>query len=635
MAIIKMGSSSPLSLDLTTLPAASLPTVAGAITPSGSSSDAGFHLLFQGSMQAQGARGLTADAGKSLPQGGEVLPENGDRPKPVVTGEGSESMTGQDAAVSALAPDTVASVSDDGGSVPATTPPLTGRMAAEPPRSSAASPSSAAPGVMPQGDPLGGTAASAEGQAGSTAPTVMDAAVVAEADQTIGPVEQSGGQGSDEVSRAVINGPAAREQSGAATAETLATSSSPATASAELTVAAPAASAAPATADRSAETSTSGASSTPVQVVGTEAPVAAAPLAGPEPAATAAVEVATTTAPDAPVTVTAGETVRSEGVPIESVNVADGEHPGTTAAADAAVISGAQADTDAAARVVTVHPSAAPADGILPPAEDSPDVASPVRSTQAMQDMPVAGASRPNPPSASSEVTDLVGKDVASASVGSRPEGQRLATDALSARQESQAQAAQLQVSTDTGDSADSGQSSRQEGQSAAAAAAAPGRGHNATPATTAQPGSDFAQQLQQKLAEPRWGGQLGERAIMMAQHGPRTAHIQLDPPELGAMQIRVHLQGQDQVSVSFTSANPVVREALEQQLPRLREMFAEQGLNLQDSSVSDEARQQGSGQREQAEATGRTSAYGGTEGGETEALPTPLVAVGLVDYYA
>ena len=141
------------------------------------------------------------------------------------------------------------------------------------------------------------------------------------------------------------------------------------------------------------------------------------------------------------------------------------------------------------------------------------------------------------------------------------------------------------------------------------------------------------AAQLQ--LLTPQWGQAVGERMIMMAQHGPRSAQIQLDPPELGAMQIRIHVQGQDQVSVSFTSPNPAVRDALEQQMPRLREMMAEQGLNLSEGSISD---QSGSGARDEQPggSSGRSGGYAG-QGDEVE-VESRLVgsqALGLVDYYA
>ncbi|WP_417534242.1 flagellar hook-length control protein FliK [Marinobacterium stanieri] len=139
------------------------------------------------------------------------------------------------------------------------------------------------------------------------------------------------------------------------------------------------------------------------------------------------------------------------------------------------------------------------------------------------------------------------------------------------------------------------------------------------------------------QLLTPRWGQAVGERMIMMAQHGPRSAQIQLDPPELGSMQIRVHVQGQDQISVSFTSPNPAVRDALEQQMPRLREMLAEQGLELSEGAISDDSSSSGQGSDSRGGSEGRTGGYAGGSSGEldSESLPGSAVAVGLVDYYA
>ncbi len=173
--------------------------------------------------------------------------------------------------------------------------------------------------------------------------------------------------------------------------------------------------------------------------------------------------------------------------------------------------------------------------------------------------------------------------------------------------------------------------SQRQDSQQAQAAA---GNRTQSVASGGALPQQPFSL-AQQQLLSPNWGRAMGERAIMMAQHGPRTAQIQLDPPELGAMQIRIHMQGGDQVSVSFTSPNPMVREALEQQMPRLREMFAEQGLNLQDSSVADQSSQQQSGQHEQARQGQPGGRYGQGDAGPNEGLTLHSVKVGLVDYYA
>ncbi|SMR73297.1 hypothetical protein [Marinobacterium sediminicola] len=76
MAIIKTGSNAALPLNLVALPSAPLSASPAAAMPEGASSTPGFHLLFQGSLQAQGGRALQVENGKSLPPGGELLPDD-------------------------------------------------------------------------------------------------------------------------------------------------------------------------------------------------------------------------------------------------------------------------------------------------------------------------------------------------------------------------------------------------------------------------------------------------------------------------------------------------------------------------------------------------------------------------------
>ncbi|GGC07332.1 flagellar hook-length control protein FliK [Marinobacterium zhoushanense] len=138
-----------------------------------------------------------------------------------------------------------------------------------------------------------------------------------------------------------------------------------------------------------------------------------------------------------------------------------------------------------------------------------------------------------------------------------------------------------------------------------------------------------------QRLQDPAWGRVMGQRAVMMAQYGPKSAEIKLDPPELGAMQIRIRVSGQDQVSVSFSSPHPAVRDVIEQQMPRLREMFAEQGLELSQSSVSDQSANGRGGESSQARGQGGAGQYSGLDDGTESIAGVQTVAVGLVDYYA
>jgi|GEM_PF-1587772 len=131
------------------------------------------------------------------------------------------------------------------------------------------------------------------------------------------------------------------------------------------------------------------------------------------------------------------------------------------------------------------------------------------------------------------------------------------------------------------------------------------------------------------------WGSAVGERVVWLAGQNNKVAEIQLDPPELGQLQVRVQVSN-DQVSLSFNSPHASVRDALEQSMPRLREMFAEQGLQLSDSSVSDQ--QQGGREDSQRQLAGEGQGYGGSDGSSEGAAATTAVSgrgVSLVDYYA
>ncbi|MBU3071179.1 flagellar hook-length control protein FliK [Aestuariicella sp. G3-2] len=131
------------------------------------------------------------------------------------------------------------------------------------------------------------------------------------------------------------------------------------------------------------------------------------------------------------------------------------------------------------------------------------------------------------------------------------------------------------------------------------------------------------------ELGQPEWHNTVAEKVAVMATKNLSSAEIQLDPPELGQLQVRVTLN-QDQASVSFASQHAVVREALDQTAVRLREMFDAEGLNLVDVDVSDQSFQQ---QRQHHE---NSSAEGGVIGSE-EVSAEPVMAqrsVGLVDHF-
>ena len=103
---------------------------------------------------------------------------------------------------------------------------------------------------------------------------------------------------------------------------------------------------------------------------------------------------------------------------------------------------------------------------------------------------------------------------------------------------------------------------------------------------------------------------ELAERVQVMLSKNLKNIDIRLDPPELGRMHIRMNMNS-DGATVHFTVANQQARDALEQSMPRLREMLNNQGVQLGDTSVQ----QQSSGQQQRyasgGEGSGGQSASG------------------------
>ena len=78
----------------------------------------------------------------------------------------------------------------------------------------------------------------------------------------------------------------------------------------------------------------------------------------------------------------------------------------------------------------------------------------------------------------------------------------------------------------------------------------------------------------------------LQERVSSMLSINNKEAEVRLDPPEMGSMQIRIRSDA-EQAHINFVVQNQQAKEALEQSMPRLREMLAQQGLELGESTIS------------------------------------------------
>ena len=146
------------------------------------------------------------------------------------------------------------------------------------------------------------------------------------------------------------------------------------------------------------------------------------------------------------------------------------------------------------------------------------------------------------------------------------------------------------------------------------------------------------------RVGTPAWDNQVAQKIVWMVAGEEQSASLTLNPPDLGPMQVVLSVTN-DMASVTFTSAQPEVRQALEDAMPKLREMMSENGIALGNASVNDGAagQQQADGQPARHGGGAQRTENGGTINGSAsdaaaKAAARPVragEAPGLVDTFA
>ncbi|MGF6275314.1 flagellar hook-length control protein FliK [Massilia sp. UYP11] len=121
------------------------------------------------------------------------------------------------------------------------------------------------------------------------------------------------------------------------------------------------------------------------------------------------------------------------------------------------------------------------------------------------------------------------------------------------------------------------------------------------------------------RMGSQAWDNQVSQRIVYMVGK-EQAATLTLNPPDLGPVQIVLNVSN-DQASVAFSAEQLEVRQALENALPRLREMMSESGIALGNATVDAGARQQQDCERQApGGANANGSLAGNGTGGEGEA---------------
>lgn len=167
-----------------------------------------------------------------------------------------------------------------------------------------------------------------------------------------------------------------------------------------------------------------------------------------------------------------------------------------------------------------------------------------------------------------------------------------------------------------------------------AAADSTPGVGRPPLPPQLA--GNLLHMGIPQPVGGRGWEGAVADRVVWMVQGEQQLAKLTLNPPNLGPLEIRVAVSN-DQTSVTFLAHQAVVRDALEAALPRLRELFEQQSLQLVRADISDPGSRQ---DRQPGSPSGRAASTAdgtgeGADPADPAARPISGAGTGVVDLFA
>ena len=127
------------------------------------------------------------------------------------------------------------------------------------------------------------------------------------------------------------------------------------------------------------------------------------------------------------------------------------------------------------------------------------------------------------------------------------------------------------------------------------------------------------------------------DKVMVMINQKIQQVDIQLDPPEMGNVHVRVNLQN-EQAAVQFIVQNQSAKEALEQNMTKLREMLAEHGVDVGDANIE----QRQSGEQSAMASNEQSDSKQTTDQDEQDLMENSALSANMVkasstgvDYYA
>ncbi|MFT4059137.1 MAG: flagellar hook-length control protein FliK [Legionella sp.] len=133
------------------------------------------------------------------------------------------------------------------------------------------------------------------------------------------------------------------------------------------------------------------------------------------------------------------------------------------------------------------------------------------------------------------------------------------------------------------------------------------------------------------EISEPQWSKQFSDHIVWLSQQDTKTAVIKLHPEDLGPLEVNVKVV-ENSASVTIVSHSQQVREMIDQSMPKLQEMMAEQGLNLSEMNISSDSRERHFARQDNSSLNNAI-----TEVEEVVNVPvqTKVKHQGVIDYFA
>ncbi|HNP26172.1 MAG TPA: flagellar hook-length control protein FliK [Nitrosomonas sp.] len=145
---------------------------------------------------------------------------------------------------------------------------------------------------------------------------------------------------------------------------------------------------------------------------------------------------------------------------------------------------------------------------------------------------------------------------------------------------------------------------------------------------------------LDTQIGQPKWNGDFAQKVVWLVNQQNQVAELRLNPAHLGPVEIMLSLTSENgtQATAQFVSPHLAVREAIEAALPKLRELMAENGIQLGDVMVGAESFQrQKQGEQRPSYSAGNAHVFGANNESDAhlEKSIVPNRHIGMVNTFA